>query len=195
MKLLYPILLMASFASTASDMTIAGLTFGSPVLTPECAKEKDAWGSVRYVTFSSTTCWSDMKLLGPGMVHASILFGSSGQPSIISWRAMEVYLRDGKLVAASFYTHGLPTQNYDLKTLIEKYGEPTAKTVLQVQNRLGAKFDSISATWALPDITVDFSGTFTSLDYGHVTIALPQGEELVQQRAKQLSDLLGRNKL
>src|SRR6266487_5143738 len=84
---------------------------------------------------------------------------------------------DGNIEGASFLTHGLLSQNADLERFKEKYGQPTSLSPAQVQNRLGAKFDTFTAVWLFPELYVSFTSTYFTLDEGLVIIDTARGHE------------------
>ena len=98
-------------------------------------------------------------------------------------------------MGASFYTHGIKTQSYDLLALVEKYGEPTHQSSEVVQNRMGAKYDSITAVWSSPELTVVYSATWGDLDTGYVKVDMPAAAELRKAISAQMDKLMNPRKL
>lgn len=78
---------------------------------------------------------------------------------------------DGKVHAIKWFTRGLAAQPIALASLKEKFGEPASSTVEPKQNGYGAKYDSVRASWSLPqNVTVVFEGIGATVNQGSVAV-------------------------
>ncbi|WP_242121962.1 hypothetical protein [Sphingomonas lacusdianchii] len=68
-------------------------------------------------------------------------------------------------------TRGQPQQAAMFAQLRGKLGEPTSTTADALQNGFGAKYESLRATWSLPQtVTAVFQGIDGRIDQGKVEI-------------------------
>ena len=137
-----------------------------------------------------------IKQLSPDMWVLTIQLPYRSTPAIMRSNSLTGYAKAGALVGLDFWTHGVNTQQYDLQTLIEKYGQPSTRSGTSVQNRMGATFDSIVATWTLPDgLVVVFRGIGARLDEGMVQVSLPAAAEVRAAQAAAVDKVLNPKKL
>jgi hypothetical protein len=181
----------------ADHLNVAGLTLGLPLRLLECPYKTFALPGypVEKIYQPGHTCLKEAKIIGPNWFTLGITFEAGKYPSLMRGGILEGLQRDGILVGVSFSTHGIDTQEIDLKALTEKYGAPTKSSITQVQNRMGAKYDSVTAIWALSNITVTFSGTFGTLTEGRVTIDLPEAADLRRANTERIEKILNPRKL
>lgn len=179
------------------DFSVAGIPLGVPMEVKPCElipglALPNQHPMPPIVGVVTAPCLSDAVELGSGRFRLKINLPWKQKPSIMAWDGLVAYVRPGAIVGVDFYTHGVTTQEYDLDTLTKKYGPPTSRSTVPVQNKLGAKFDSIHATWALDGLSVSFFGTWGTLDQGMVMVDLPEAAEL---RAAVLAKSANPNKL
>lgn len=123
---------LASHAG-AVDMTIAGMTFGQPVVTKPCTSK---------VSTKEPCLLTDrVTQLGPNQWVAWMMLPIDRTPQIMVPRPFKIYSQGGALVGVEFSTFGLRTQAWDLGELTRKYGQPAALERRSLQNRLGGKFE------------------------------------------------------
>ena len=113
-----------------------------------------------------------------GIPLRSVWFPPKEAPTIVkNWNFLAVE-QDGKLVGVRFYTYGISGQDLTLKTLTDKFGEPTRKETHKVGNLGGATADAVVAVWEKPDVVVHLDGVTDRLDFGEVWIETPAGAAL-----------------
>lgn len=176
----------------AADMTVSGLTLGeTPVGLGPCPNP----GAI--VPIVDSPCMNRAEFVGgnKNWFSADLALPLRDRPRIVSGTTAKILLRDARLVAFDFSTSGVQTQEADLRDLIAKYGEPTQKRVVEVGNRLGARFESIEATWLLDGLTVVYASAVGRLDYGQVLISTPAADDLRKARSAELDKLLNPRKL
>lgn len=111
-------------------------------------------------------------------------------PAISSNSAAGVLLLDGIVHSITINTRGLRTQATDFGTLTSKFGQPSVKEKEMQQNRMGAKYEVLSAGWTRPgSITVTYTGALTRIDSGLLEASTARGEE---HRRKALESILNR---
>lgn len=167
---------------TQAPLEIMGLEFSQPFSMVEC-KFKQI-GGTSYKTYLSVSenkifpCFKHSPLKQPG----DVLKPSEEMIKVIFSAAPagmdnEIYidLVNNSMEVMRIPTFGYKSQASALEKLIEKYGQPSKKTVNTVQNRMGAYFDKISAEWKFPNLSVNFEGMGSSIDKGLIFIATPAG--------------------
>jgi len=166
----------AAFAETQS---IFGFVLGEAINLPECSYDGFAGNTKIYDAFPPRTCVQDAApLRGYANPPRRIVFSKDEMPPIVkNWR-MFILESAGRLIGVHFLTDGVDTQELVLNKLTEKYGQATKVDRLPVQNRMGARFQSIEARWKLPGLVVTFTSTLNNLDSGEVFVDLPQASAL-----------------
>jgi hypothetical protein len=170
-------------AATAADMKVAGLTLGDPLFLPEC-------GAINYPNISTETCQMEERAIRSGWKITNVFLGRDVKPAMIV--SMRAYLRGELLVAVQFTTNGFDTQFADFNELVEKYGKPASRKIERFQNGFGAKFEGVLAIWRPHGLLIQFNGIYGDRKTGLVTIATPEGIELVNAGAEKLPRSKGR---
>jgi len=145
---------------SSPDMTVFGIRLGERLTLPECPKDASGYDlnilSVCFQRYSAKT------------PNVEIQFPIRDMPDMMSDTRLAALIIDGNIEGVSFSTRGVRSQNADLDRFTEKYGQPTKLSPAQVQNRLGAKFDTFTALWLFPELYVSFVSASTTLDEGLV---------------------------
>jgi hypothetical protein len=68
--------------------------------------------------------------------------------------------------------------------LVAKYGRPSSSRSTLLSNRMGARFEGITATWRFDNLEVQFFGIEGSLDDGLLLIGSPSGVRGFHDRIK-----------
>ena len=145
---------------------IAGIELGKEIVIPECKKEK-AYGIIMYAMDDvSYPCFEDFQGAGnslktkPDFPHgpqydgnSDIELGSEAVPPGVSPTAT-IMLLDGKPEQVRLKTEGAEQQERLYALLVAKYGAPTHSNVSQLQNAMGAHYQSIEASWQLKSMSV-----------------------------------------
>jgi hypothetical protein len=154
--------------------TVAGMMLGERLDLPECNKNWSQFEKV-YTSSAKGTCWATP--LKEYKDFRNIYWAKDKSPPIgIDWHIS--LDNEGKIAIISFSTFGLRFQETELRELIEKFGYPTFREYIDLQNGFGAKFKAIHAQWDDPRGWVEFDGCrcddsrFISTDskHGQVTI-------------------------
>lgn len=83
---------------------------------------------------------------------------------------LEFELINGKVERITIFTKGVEFQASALADVIEKFGRPMKREVVEVQNAYSAKYQSIQAYWNAPGYSVVFSGLGRQISSGFVEI-------------------------
>ncbi len=175
--------------NNANLMTVFGLTLERRFDVSECRKSKigsrlDYWGPAKSVCFKrSYGKEADTSPVVNGFI--SIEFPILELPLGIN-SSIGGIVADGTLEALIIGTGGLDAQTAVLEKLREKYGEPSLLEPQTVKNRLGASFQTFTASWRFPNLTVIFNGMEGSLNHGLITIGTTKG---IRERERQLGEL------
>ena len=168
-------------AATDDQLTIVGIRLMEPINIPECgtftdpAKFRKKYGTYPYAPPTAGPCYRryDRSKSGTNEPMAfeniEIMFPTTSAPAIgFGFTALVL---DGKVQAMKWITRGQAQQGAVFEALKTKFGAPSATTADTLQNGFGAKYDSIRATWSLPQtITVTFQGIGDRIDQGKVEI-------------------------
>jgi hypothetical protein len=76
----------------------------------------------------------------------------------------------GKLEGLTFNTRGADAQAQVMDALKQTFGEPTSVAPKQVQNSLGETFDTVDATWGLPQVEIFFRAVTARVDVGLLSV-------------------------
>ena len=97
---------------------------------------------------------------------------------------LEFELINGKVERITIFTKGVEFQASALADVIEKFGQPMKREVVEVQNAYSAKYQGIQAYWNAPGYSVVFSGLGRKISSGFV--------EIMSEKAKRnLTDEVG----
>lgn len=168
-------------ANTAmsADMAVFGIDLGKPIQLSECESETK-YGYTSYKSLVSKTCVQNKwyKYLGYEKEVRTATFTRDECPYFVMGCQITLLEIDDNLEGVEFSTHGLQDQEAVFSALTEKYGKPSHYNKSRVQNKMGASFDSILASWKRGGIFVTMYGTFLRLDDGRVTIDTVKGDAL-----------------
>lgn len=161
--------------TNTADMTVFGFRLGEKLSLPECAHLKK---STLYLGNDSSPCFERLLLPSDKAKWSApvadetvqIRFPFGRQPSLISGLEIVGQVIAGNLEGLGFNTSGLSAQDRTLAALKDKYGEPAKLLTETKVNALGARFDSMVATWGFENLTVVFQGTTDRIDSGLVNI-------------------------
>ncbi|GLQ89090.1 hypothetical protein GCM10007898_26620 [Dyella flagellata] len=94
------------------------------------------------------------------------------RPNYMSGEDVVVGLKDGLVVSVSAKTHGTMRDGYDVRWLVEAFGQPQASPA--IQNIPGNHFTSAQIAWSLPDgASVYYNSGEWGPYYGLVRVQLP----------------------
>jgi hypothetical protein len=171
------------------DMTIFGLLLAQRFDIPECPKMK-LGKSVTYSGATKAICfqrgYGKENQSGPVEGSVSIEFPIMDLPLGVTGGSVGGTIIDGRLEGVIVGTSGLSVQYVMLGKLKDKYGEPSRFVLSKAQNRLGATFDTFTATWTFENLLVVFDGVDGSLDHGLITIGTKKGAEYREHQLKEL---------
>lgn len=157
---------VAAHGQSADPMTLLGVTIGHPLNLPACP------GLVMNdrVRIVQTCTESGTQMISGRIVNHRIGLPSDQVPGFLRDRYFSAGVIDGRVETVLIFTNGISGQEAAYSQLVEKYGEPSDRRVQPVQNRLGARFEVIRATWNVGDLTVRFTGAgaVDQLDRGSI---------------------------
>lgn len=174
MRTLGLLLGLLSTATLAADLTVFGLKLGEPIPLPECP-----WNATfRYAPATKEPCMiygraTDRR--DPASPDRRIDFPYSQSPSLSAKGYVFGTVVNGRLEAVTIPTRGINAIPSTMAALQAKYGEPSSVRKYAVQNRVGAQFESATATWEFPELSVVYLGTVGVLDEGEIIISTPTG--------------------
>lgn len=198
----------AANAQNRADASVFGLMkIGEKFTLPECPQasyggykitvEAACWKNIRtsydYSAQKKKKKKDDAATPAPmGMTDTVfVAFPFSEQPTLSKNSDIVVLVIDGVLEGVGFNTSGVSNQEFVVKKLKEKYGEPTVYNPIKVQNRLGATFEAVEALWKFDNLTVEFKSAEGSLDSGLVNIDSPKGKK---HREDKLNEIFKKNR-
>ena len=167
----------ADAAAAGTPPSVLGLVIGQKGTYPECTYFKGSMESQMKGISDHPACYQ--------FPYNSIQFtihSAAGQPS--DWPSyVGALTADGSLVEVSgtlaadgtigeinIPTSGMDSQRRVLADLKAKFGTPTRLQTPALQNRMGAQFVGVRATWVRSDYVVTFDSTQESLDWGVIEI-------------------------
>lgn len=175
---------VAPQATDAKPPSVYGIVLTMPITIPECGtftdpvkfrKKYREYNTYPYAEPTASPCYwrSDRSKAGTGqpLVYENIdvHFPRNAAPAHgFGFRALMI---DDNVHAVQWATRGLREQEFVLAELKEKFGTPTSTTVETKQNAFGAKFESVRASWSLPQtVTLVFEGSSSRIDQGSVAM-------------------------
>lgn len=184
------------------DMTVFGQALNEPLSIPECPRHPDGYrfttpGNLPPYTDGdvSVVCYRQLPVTPgqPGWKHtipmdpngvAWVQFPPAERPVVMGPNAGGVKLRllDGRVVSAEWDMGGIDRQERVAQALTEKYGRPTKVESGSVQNRMGATFKAVRASWRFPGLQVEFDPVGSTLDDGAVDVRTDAAQRLEDQR-------------
>lgn len=177
------ILLFSTNTVIANERTILGLELGAPLNLPECEfklvksympkNEGETYKS--YKGYGETeTCITDAKeSIGYLEPVKRVYLAKKDMPDYLYSSGLDILESEGNLVEVSVITLGLEFQDAMLARLTEKYGKPSSISNKSVQNRMGASFAVVDATWKTKGVLVRYEGVYDKLERGILTVSLP----------------------
>jgi hypothetical protein len=167
-----------------------GFEFGKPLALPTCKVTSTSGAITFYASATAHPCLQPggLKPGGPAAPRAGFIhFPASERPDIASSERIGYQLdASGNLALLVIGTSGHASQERVLQALVTKYGQPSIRAAVPMQNAIGAKFDSIRATWSDGTLDVAFVGVGGSIDSGSVVIGTPAAHA---ERAARLQEL------
>jgi hypothetical protein len=167
--------------------TVFGIALGQPLAVPECPK----YGSGLFLDYgySADTCYqrtAEKAVCAPLLEgYAGIHFKILSLPTWSSQSEITARIVSGRVEGIRIYTTGISGQDEAIEELTQKYGKPSSTLNTDVQNRMGAKFVSLNASWTVGDLEIVLIGTAGRLDEGQVEIATRVGRAAFESdRAK-----------
>lgn len=159
-----------SSASMATD--VFGIRLHAPLAMQECLKRQDAYLSDDHEQcFKLPTSPASVGTL-PEDGQVTVNVPVQDRPNYMSGSDVVVGLKGGLVVSVSARTHGTMRDNYDVRWLVEAFGQPQATPM--IENTPGNHFSSTQATWSLPDgATVYYNSGEWGPYYGLVRVQLP----------------------
>lgn len=171
----------------AALTTVFGLTFGQPLALPECVRNSIT-PSI-YEPVQPVTCQRMDGRGGPAEISAvRVVFPPDSAPSLVHEDAVDVYLVNNALGGIEYETIGIEDQQLVLDQLTAKFGRPDHLERPAVQNRAGAAFTAIRATWSKPDMFVEYQSAPVRLDLRFVSIETPAVKALRDAFYKRQAD-------
>ena len=164
---LLPILTLVASTAFASDAAknVFGVELGSRFSFPACEQGEDALTKRHCYNAKQTvkTAWGteEQQLFYP---RATVVPYARGE--------LSVEVVNGVIEAIHIHTWGIQAQGSALDALKKKYGPPTrsrSEKITGLRSRLPVEY----AEWDAKDYSVRFTGVFTSIDWGRITLASP----------------------
>ena len=187
---------MAASLAPAPTTAVMGVELGKPLTIAECmyhGKSKRPGGYLSEFDTKNTLrpCYQvkDRYLvekpasqIAAGVVEVKLLLGNT--PAGIDWNKITGTLIDGALHELRIGTTGVRDQEAVLYQLKAKFNVPTDAKVEQVQNRMGATFSAVDASWRFSDLSIQFYGLLGSIDKGLILLSTPKGTERAAAEAE-----------
>ena len=170
--------------------TVFDIALGQALNLPECPKYRS--GSLIRYSYSKEACWqrtvnpAECSPIADGYVDVE--FPVLTLPYWTGTSRITVRVVGGRVEGARIDTIGIKGQEFALKALIEKYGEPSESFNTLVQNRMGAQYTSLNSKWKVSDVTILLFGTTGHLDEGQVEIATEIGAAAFKSDAVKLTE-------
>lgn len=174
----------------APDLKVFGLQLGSDLSLPECRKTSlDGTHDFHYEIVNRLWCYqrtdpnAQTQILNE-YIHIEVPFGD--RTPVFPANEIIGYVLNGKLEGMTFRTLGVTSETDVLAKLRAKFGKPTTLATDEVQNLVGAKFESIYATWQFSNLIVELQGTAGRVDQGSVSIRTPLGKAAYEKAKTRL---------
>lgn len=179
-------LLISVAAMAQTDMKVFGIDLGKPLALPECEFTKAYKNAYVYSFKDTEICFQHQpahledvwQLTAPVSTPAvnetvKITFPLNNQPSI-GVGDLQATIINGNLEGISMETGGPSLADYDLETLVKKYGEPTVLQRGTASNLMGATLPTVMAIWDSPRLVVTFNSvTPDNITVGSLVIETP----------------------
>jgi hypothetical protein len=180
--------LVASGVEAQTLPSLYGIQLGEPLAVPECEMHQSI-GGWRQVGAIRAQCFERGSNGAPGSPPPSEGFVFVHWPALagpqITKERVSVSLLDGVVQRIEVFTSGEPVQELAMEQLHAKFGRPSNSSTVPMQNRLGARFEALSANWNLSDgVAVQFIGIGGILDRGSLVLATKAGREAHEARVR-----------
>ena len=171
-----------------TNVSVFGMPLGLPLQVSEC--DKKLVGGLTMYAPGAATCFE--RLGDQGKLHATapieddtilIRFAANEAPAVMSGGVATGLVVGGKLEGLTFNTRGTDAQAQVMDALKQNFGEPTSVAPKQVQNSLGETFDTVDATWGLPQVEIFFRAVTARVDVGLLSVDTGLGRDHRRQRA------------
>lgn len=172
---LLPILTLVASTAFAADSpkNVFGVELGSRFSFPACERGEDALTKRHCYNAKQTvkTAWGteEQQLFYP---RSTVFPYARGE--------LTVEVVNGVIEAIHIHTWGIQAQGSALAALKKKYGPPTrsrSEKITGLRSRLPVEY----AEWDAKEYSVRFTGVFTSIDWGRITIGTPKYFQLLQK--------------
>ena len=167
---------------------VFGMPLGLPLQISEC--DKKLVGGLTMYAPGAATCFERLgdqdKLRATAPVEDDsilIRFAANEAPAVMSGGVATGLVVGGKLEGLTFNTRGTDAQAQVMDALKQTFGEPTSIAPKQVQNSLGETFDTVDATWGLPQVEILFRAVTARVDVGLLSVDTGLGRDHRRQRA------------
>ena len=161
-------LALAASAHSAPVPTVLGIQIGAPPTLPECPPNGSGWYNVIALKFDCLTPDEG----DPN--HRTLWLSDDTQAHAGFARVPITLTMDGdNVVGMLISTTGVESQNDAARALTAKFGKPTHFIIDRLQNRMGARFTGVRASWVRPDVVVYFDSTSDDLDNGEIDVQTP----------------------
>lgn len=164
--LLFSLCFVAGMACAADPAkNVFGVELGARFSFPACDRGEDALTKRHCYNAKQTvkTAWGteEQRLFYP---RTAIVPYARGE--------LTVEVVNGVVEAIHIHTWGIQAQGNALDALKKKYGPPTRSHSEKIKG-LRSRFPVEYAEWDAKDYSVRFTGVFTSIDWGRITLASP----------------------
>ena len=175
--------------ASAEDTNVSGSACRSVCRCSFRVRQKLVGGLTMYAP-GAATCFE--RLGDQGKLRATapveddtilIRFAANEAPAVMSGGVATGLAVGGKLEGLTFNTRGTDAQAQVMDALKQTFGEPTSIAPKQVQNSLGETFDTVDATWGLPQVEIFFRAVTTRVDVGLLSVDTGLGRDHRRQRA------------
>ncbi|MDR7135251.1 hypothetical protein J2X06_002460 [Lysobacter niastensis] len=180
---------------SSPSLDVLGLRLGAEFTLPECpidpALSRYVGPRYKYAheMTGSMPCFQQGYAPKPGFVldksYASLEVMIDPLPAGLRQDSIDVKVIDGRIENVSAGTYGLKSQEGLLELLTEKYGSPTTLNHSKVQNRMGAEFNQVDATWKFSDLTITFVGMGSTIDWGIIEISTPKANAVAEAKREE----------
>lgn len=174
-------------------LDVLGLTLGQPFSVSECTFSTYSTGLRIYESDYRLRTFPCFKHgysgpkpgepVDPAGERVTIIFADA--PSGFDRTSVLGHVVAGKLEGAYLPTFGVNVQADVLALLTEKYGAPTSSETEQVQNRMGASFEQLSASWRFKNLSVDFAGMGGRVNSGSVHVRTAAGDQFLEREVQE----------
>ena len=171
-------------AGEPAETSFYGIALARPFTgMPECPKDTNY--DNMYVIQANYPCYQHDKIsrIGAGLggdEDLTIMYPSGKYPEM--YNGMYLHVVNGVVQGVKLITNGVASQTHDFALLVGKFGPPSSRRTIPMQNRMGATFDVIEASWQRPNgVSMTFKGVVNSLDTGQVNARTPQ--EVAREKA------------